>query len=148
MGSSNNILGELEHISAQHDGVLRAEDVVEYAKDADTALHDRFTWDNIEAGDQYRLWQARQIIRVSVTMLPNHSKPVRAFVSMMDDRTGTGGGYRDIVSVFSNAKTREAFLAQALAELSGWEERYKTLEELAPILRAAARIRQRKAKAS
>ena len=64
------IVAELETIRRNAGGVLRPEDVVSFAADPDTELHSRFEWDDTEAAQQYRLWQARQLIRVTVTVLP------------------------------------------------------------------------------
>ena len=47
---SNEILEELEAIAKKHDGILRADDVVKYAKSPKTALHDKFEWDDQKAG--------------------------------------------------------------------------------------------------
>ncbi len=49
------------------DGKLQASRVVAEAKKAGsgTAIYDYFEWDNVKAGDKYRLWQARQLIRVT-----------------------------------------------------------------------------------
>lgn len=44
-------------------GALRAEDVVEEARSAKSPLHDWFEWDDSVAAEQYRLQQARQLVR-------------------------------------------------------------------------------------
>ena len=76
--------------------------MVEYARDPKTALHSRFEWDDSKAGHDWRLYQARQIIRLSVLVLDNVRDPVRAWVSMKDDRVKAGGGYRSIGDVMSD----------------------------------------------
>jgi hypothetical protein len=49
------IFEELNQIAATHGGELREEDVVEFAKNPETALHDYFTWDDKKAAAKYRL---------------------------------------------------------------------------------------------
>jgi hypothetical protein len=138
MSKQIDVLEELEEIAKIHKGVLRPADVVEFAKAEDTALHSKFEWDDSEAAQQYRLWQARQIIRVNITMLPNETdgKPVKVFVSMKSDRYNDGGGYRYLQDIMSEAESRERLLAQAYDELKVWRRKYQTLKELAPVFEA------------
>lgn len=138
MSKKSDVLEELEEIAKKNKGVLRPSDVVEFAKDENTALHSRFEWDDTEAATQYRLWQARQIIRVNITMLPNETdgRPVKVFVSMLKDRYSTDGGYRYLQDVMSDSESREQLLAQAYDEFKVWRNKYQTLKELAPVFAA------------
>ena len=124
---------ELEHIAESNGGILRAEDVVEFASDPNTELHSRFTWDDTEAARAHRLWQARSIIRVSVRVIPYVSEPVRAFVSLVQDRGKPGGGYRPMVSVLTDDELRAKLLAQASAELRRIKANYGHLKELTSV---------------
>lgn len=139
---SDKIKTELELICKKAGGILRPSDVVSYAEDEGTALHECFEWDDEKAGHEYRLWQARKIIKVHVTVLPNTTTPIQAYVSLKTDRTGAGGGYRPIVDVMNNAQMREQLLTEALEELTYYEEKYKQLQELAPVFEAAKKIRR------
>ena len=131
---------ELQKLATQHNGKLKAEDVVEFAKDPTTSLHSHFTWDDTEAARRYRLDQARDLIQVVVTVIPGAAKEFRAYVSMEDDRKEAGGGYRFMVSVLSDKEKRERLLAQALAEFDRWREKYEALTELAGIISARKKI--------
>ena len=71
---------ELEQIRKANDGELRPADVVEFARNPDTALHSRFTWDDDKAAAEYRLWQARELIRVVVQLHPKTNKKMRVYV--------------------------------------------------------------------
>lgn len=55
--------GEIERIRVMHGGILQAEDVLEEAKNPASPLHPMFEWDNAAAAHQYRLDQARALIR-------------------------------------------------------------------------------------
>jgi hypothetical protein len=131
---------EDEIVELGKNGVLKAEDVVEFAKDPETALHKRFTWDDEECGKQHRLWQARELIRAVVVVIPNVNKEVRAYVSLMEDRGQEGGGYRHIVSVLSDEQQRRRLLAQALVEFDRWKDKYESLKELAAIFEARGKL--------
>ena len=131
---------ELRAIAATHKGLLRPKDIVDFARNPATALHARFCWDNTRAAELYRLWQAQQTIRVWVEVINEYREPVRAFVSVMDDRIAQGGGYRTLSNVLSDSLMRRRFLRQALDSLKEWERRYQQLKELAPIFAARARL--------
>ena len=137
---------ELSLIAKKHDGLLRAEDVVAFARNKKTALHSQFTWNNTRAAEEYRLWQARQIIRVTLTTLPETNNEIRAYVSMTADRYTPGGGYRGMVEVMTAKQTRGELLAQALAELKMWQERYRHLRALVPIFEAREAVERRAVK--
>ena len=70
-------------------GVLTPAAVVDDARPEDAPLHSHFEWDDSVAGEQYRLVQARQLIRsVKVTVQPQpEAEPVqvRAFHNVADE---------------------------------------------------------------
>lgn len=134
---------ELEAIRRANGGVLREEDVVEFAKDPATALHSRFQWDDGEAARQYRLHQARNVIvRCRVAVVGDaEATPIRAYVSLRSERTVEGGGYRTIGDVMGHAERREELLRQCLAEYEALGRKYRILEaEIAPIYRAVEAV--------
>lgn len=137
-----DIREELEALRESNDGLLRAEDVVEYAKsNPDSALHRRLLWDDSAAAHAYRLFQARQLIRVHVIVSESVHMPVRAYVSLTADRKQVGGGYRAIEDVLSDAERKAALLRQALNEAASWREKYKSLKELGEVFAALERVR-------
>ena len=133
---------ELERIRIANGGLIRAETVVEVAQDEDSPLHSYFCWDDTEAAHKYRLWQARDLIRVEVTVLEKTNKSIRAYVSLLDDRKN-GDGYRSIVDVLNDPDQRSALLRQALRSFEYFEERYQVLKELTPLFTSAQKIRKK-----
>lgn len=128
---------ELRKIEEANNGILRPVDVVTYArKNKRSALHGEFTWDNNKAAEEYRLWQARQVIRVHVEVIKPDTKPIRAFVSLIGDRANPGGGYRAINAVLSNKEQREQLVEQATREFKALRQKWKNLTELADIFAA------------
>ena len=136
---------ELEAIRKRHRGILKADDVVEAATSEMSPLHKYFEWDDSEAARQHRLWQARELIRYVVTIIPNHTKPVTAYVSLKGDRSNEGGGYRALVDVMSDADQRKLLLMQALDDLEFWKAKYEELNELVPVFKALERVRAKSA---
>jgi hypothetical protein len=138
-----NVPDELRRIEAKY-GLLRAADVVEEASLPGSPLHNCFEWDDGAAGYQWRLQQARQLIRVTVEMLP-YDEPryeVRAFVSLTPDRVVERGGYRVMTEVLASPSEREQLLADALKELNRLKVKYFQLSELSAVFRAIERAQQ------
>lgn len=131
---------ELELIRGKHGGMLRPKDVVTFARDPKTSLHNRFVWDDTEAAQKYRIVQAHKIIRVTVTMIPHKNETFRAYVSLLGDRGGRNGGYRAVVEVLTDDDLRAAMLEEALAELDVFRERYGKLEALASVFEALDKV--------
>jgi hypothetical protein len=137
---------ELQMIEKDNGGLLRPADVVSFAQDDTTALHGQFTWDDEEAGHQFRLVQARGIIRARPTILPQAEKKTRAYVSLVPDRKKPGGGYRQIESVLTDKERRAQLVDQTLREIRRILEKRQELRELADMWEALERTEQ-KAKA-
>lgn len=131
---------ELEVIRKKNHGLLRPVDVVEYAADPETALHSQFTWDDSVAAGRYRIWQAREVIQVFVTVVRDDAPAVRAYVSLSQDRKEGGGGYRGIVDVMSDAEMRAALLAEARDEMNRFRRKYGGLAELASVFAEMDRV--------
>ena len=139
-------LVELQEITKTNSGILRPQAVVEYAKNPETALHSHFTWDDSVAAHSHRLWQARQLIRVSVTVMETQDGPkdVKAFVSLTPDRSDVGGGYRVLSTVLNDAEQREQLLEDALAELNAFKCKYQDLKELSGVMSAIKKTAKKK----
>jgi hypothetical protein len=135
-----SILDELKAIE-ERDGILNPQAVVDFARDPNTELHKKFEWENDVAGEQYRIWQARQLIRVQVTFLKNGNDaiPTNAFVSMKEDRN-KAGGYRSIASILSDDELRARMLKQARHELNVFKRKYQDLVELASLFQEIEKV--------
>lgn len=126
---------ELEIIRHRNGNILRPRDVVEYARDKSTKLHSRFEWDDDVAAAEFRLEQARRIVRFTVVVLPNHNKSTHAYVSLTSDRQNKDS-YRHIADVMADPLARQHLISQALGEAEAWRKRHATLVELTKIFDA------------
>jgi hypothetical protein len=138
MTEKKKIEAELEQIAADHGGVLSPVHIEAFARDKETALHGRFEWDDAKGAYQNRLWQARKLIATFIIIAESDNEPIRAWVSMREDRAEEDGGYRTLVSVLSDEERRGQFLLDAMRDLQTWKRKYKRLTELAPIFEAIA----------
>lgn len=135
MSDREQIQTELDEIATSHEGILHPHDVVEFAKNPETALHSRFTWDDTKAAQEFRVWQARQVIRLYVNVIHEDSPPMRIFVSLEEDRA-SGGGYRYVLDVLTDEQRRVQLVTQALKEFRFLRKKYESLKELAKIYEA------------
>jgi hypothetical protein len=128
---------ELQALSELHGGNLSPQIVVDFARDATTALHARFEWDNTKAADEYRLHQARMVL-ATVRYQDDTGKTRRMFVSLTEDR-GTSNSYTHTAIVMSDAEKRRRLANMAVRELESAQERYSELTEIAgPLAEQAA----------
>jgi len=127
------VTAELDLIASVHGGKLRDRDVVQYARNPDTALHARFNWNIKEAAYEHWLSQARELIRVRVTLLPRDESGeemvrVRTYMSLTTERGE--GKYRRTVDILRSESLRKQMLEDALDELKAFRYKYATLSEL------------------
>lgn len=129
---------ELQQVMAGVE-VITPEEVVEFARDERTALHRYFEWDDTAAAREYRIDQARRVLRMAVTVVDAGNKPVRALVSLSSD----GGGYRPLNLVLADPAQRGVLLEDALQSLNRFREKYERLRELADLWPVAEQIQVR-----
>ncbi len=139
----------LAEIKAAHaEKLLTAEDVVSTASDPDHPLHKYFEWQNVEAAHQYRLAQARGLIRKVLVIGPDNGDetPVPKYVSLRKDRNRKGGGYRETRDCLNSKQLLAELEETAKADIEGVLQRYQMLKALCERVRKAAGIKERKEK--
>lgn len=117
----------------KRDGLIRPADVIDAARAEESPLHPLFTWDDCEAAHQYRLIEARNLLRVYVVTPETQNEPVRALVSLTSDRVKPGGGYRELTQVLRDDELRAQLLHDALTQLRGVRRRYQSIQQLARV---------------
>lgn len=123
---------EMEELRKKNNGFLRPQDVVEFARNEQTELHNCFEWDNSTAAAKYRLQQAMALIRFTVIVEPVTSERTRAYVSLTSDRNSEGG-YRAIVDILNDEALKELMLQEALKELASFQKKYSVLRTIAEL---------------
>lgn len=132
----------LELLRQQFKGELTPPDVLADARNPNSPLHGFFEWDDNEAAEQYRLSQARGLIRsvVAIYREPKaSSEPVRiaAFTHIAE---GEASHYRATHHAMSQKATRDVVLAQAWRELQQWRRKYQHLRKFADLFEAIDEI--------
>ena len=141
---------ELDKIKQENtEGILTAESVVDSARHPDNDLHGYFEWDDATASEQWRLVQARQLIRWVKVACPDgeDAEPVQKYVSLLDDRKREGGGYRETSEVVSSPALLAQLEETARKELAAWLRRNSILKKLCDSVRKAAGLAKTKRRA-
>lgn len=123
----------LELLRKQCKGEITPKDVVDDARHDNSPLHSFFEWDDGEAAEQYRLSQARGLIRSVVAVYVRPDAPAvrtRMFVHIPE---AGAPHYREAGHAMSRADTRKAVLQTAWRELQAWRKRYKDLREFSDL---------------
>lgn len=129
----------IEELKRRNGGLITPELLVKHSKPKTSPTHNDFEWDDTKAGHNYRLWQARKIISVFVTMVQSDSGPVstRAYVSLSTDRVR--GGYRSIGEILDNESLRNQLLVDALSELRAIQKKYAAIQELTGVFKEVSK---------
>jgi hypothetical protein len=137
-----SVKDELESIRlAHHKQLLLPEDVVDFARDETTELHAHFEWDDGSAAHNWRIEQARRIIRIQVTVVKDRLVP--AYISLTTDRVAAGG-YRTMFDVISNGQLKQRMLNDAMRDMETFVKKYHDLEELCSVIEVMTETVSRK----
>lgn len=144
---------ELEEIREMNGGKIEPKKVVDYARNPDTSLHNRFQWDDTAAAEAFREWQARKIISLVFCVVTTDKKgkthisaditsdgtKTRSYISLTTDRN-TDGGYRKLEDILSNEDLRTQMLEDAKADMNIFKGKYSELKELAGVFEAMDKV--------
>lgn len=138
---SNPVTPVAEHLTALRDkkGSLTALVVLQGARVKRSPLHTLFEWDDNVAAHEYRLVQAREVLR-SVVILNEEqpdAEPIRAFVTIIGEQ---GTDFTPLMVAMNDEQMRAQVIARALREMQIWTKRYGQYEELAAIVQATERL--------
>lgn len=145
------IQDRLAKIQAQNNGRLTPDAVVDDARDPRSPLHDQFEWDDAKAAHQYRLEQARELIRTvkcQVTVL----ETVIAAPHYVRDPTAAPEeqGYVAITQVRSERELARRVVHDELGRIIAAIERARAVsevlgltKELEDVLARAIGVRER-----
>lgn len=137
-----NLVGQhIELLRKQQHGELTPKDVVEDARNPNSPLHSFFEWNDGEAADQYRLQQARGLIRAVVAIYTREDAPAVRTKAYVHINEPGAQHYREASHALSQERTREMVLRRALDELIQWKRRYKDLQEFAQLIPVIDQLR-------
>lgn len=110
-------------------GYVTPQDMVEVSKPSNALLHPYFEWDNEVAGHEYRLWQAREMVRDLKCEF--EGKQIHYCQNVVVKISGKSQrAYVTTVETLSKKELREQVLAYALRQLNYWVNQHKIYNEL------------------
>lgn len=113
----------------KRDGGVRASVVLDESRPEEAPLHDRFEWRDPVAAEQYRLTQARRMVKAaSVTLSDGHRERLVNIPSPTYSREGV---YRVISAVPNDADEFKRAYVAAVARLEGARRNLEALERVA-----------------
>lgn len=137
MATTNSpAIAALREVMAGHGGLAPAAVVVEMARPEDSPLHRYFCWDDGEAADRYRLFQAGMLVRrmrvhvvqviepprrvdVEVVQVDRKPRTIRFAQSLRGERID-GGGYRLTEEIAADPELSADMVATLRSELVAW----------------------------
>jgi hypothetical protein len=117
------ILRQLE----KENGHIDPADVVAAARDPHHPLHDDFNWVDKDAAHEYRLHQARLLIRSCRLNFTVDEHPIRVPAYVKDFRHDGTGGYAAIMEVRKDEDVARATVVDAMQRVINAVRRAKTL---------------------
>lgn len=123
----------LEMLRQQFKGELTPKDVLDDARHDNSPLHSFFEWNDGDAAEQYRLQQARGLIRSVVAIYVSEEQPAVRMKAYVHINEPSAPHYREAGHAMSQKKTRQMVLQRAWRELQEWKRRYKDLKEFSDL---------------
>lgn len=132
-----DIIGNhLNKLYVRH-GQIKPDIVVKDAKSDKSPIHTCFEWNDGKAAHEYRLYQARNLIRSVVIKKEGATRDVYVpkFVSVKKEDSSERE-YMEIQGMMEDEYSRIQYLRQAYNELLNWKRKYADLEEFAAVFEA------------
>lgn len=119
---------------------ITANMIVEKAKPKDSPIHNYFCWDNDIAGEKYRLYQAREMIRKvhvywkdddgNITDDPTDNQVRMFYAPKIEYKENGNTQFISVAKIMNDKEMRHSLLEDALCELEAFKYKYKMLSEL------------------
>ena len=118
-GITPDMIGrEIEAEQAEH-GVCSPRSLVDRERPEEAPLHEYFEWDDVRAAEEYRVGQARTLVRSVVIVRGESSAPAYVHVTVTDADDGEEHeGYIDVMSAMRDPRHRRQVLMEALEQLN------------------------------
>lgn len=132
----------------ENNGALTPEQVVEDAKEPTSPLHDYFMWDNAKAAAQWRLDQARYLMRsITVVIKREDTKEEESARYLYNIKSVPVDEeiqqvYVPIQRVMAEEDLRSQVIEEALRKIEHWRARYRQYREFATIFTAIDQVRE------
>ena len=122
------IRDELARIAEENSGILTPDAVVAEAQAKNSILHDMFEWDNKKAAHEYRIDQARTLIRSVRVIITTEKTTVSTVAYVRDpDMAGDEQGYCSTASLIGDVERSRAALVNEFSRAGAALKRAREL---------------------
>lgn len=126
----------LELSEKSKDGGVTPQMLVKASKRQDSLLHDQFEWDDQKAGNQYRVWQARQLLR-SMTVEVEDGRVSEYENVVFKVNSHREQKYFHIDQIMENKSLKGAVVKQVQRDLKAMLDKYERYEKIYSALKKA-----------
>lgn len=132
---------EFEQIEAEN-GCITPEAVVDRARPKGNVMHKLFEWNDSVAAEKYRNQQACNIIGALIVTNSETKYTKRAFVNIVSapHNPQNKPQYIRIDRAFSDPTSKAIVLANAIADLKRFKEKYAALKELSEVFKEIEKL--------
>ena len=123
------VINRLEALYAKKGKLTTAQVLADAAKPR-SPLHKEFTWDNSKAANEYRLIQARKLIRRYNVTVQDYGEKFVHIPAIVQNKPGE---YKKAKAVVKTISEFERAMAEALSRLSAAKDAVKILENAATL---------------
>lgn len=116
---------------------VKPEQILKKAQNKKTELHKCFNWNDADCAYRYRLQQAGEIVRQLIVITrpePEENVQPTQFRLLMKNENTHDSGYKQVLTMVRDEDEYKKLLAQAMAELQTFKQKYSCLSELAEII--------------
>lgn len=123
------IEARLEHLSKLGGGRLTPDAVVADARSKSSPLHGCFTWDDSEAAKQWRLQEARELIRSVRVEVKTEERTLQTVRYVRDPEAGDEQGYVELTKLRDAGDIAREALRRELASVNAAMSRAESIAE-------------------
>ena len=121
-------------------GIIEPEHVVNAARSHNDCMHPLFEWEDGLAAHEYRLEQARKLVRSVTVIIMNDADEPKEYRAFVNISTPEQSAYTTIQAAMADPGTREMILKRAWGELAAWKRKYEDLREFAAVFKAMDKV--------
>jgi hypothetical protein len=123
------IAARLAKIAKLNGGRVTPDAVLADAQNAKSPLHDQFEWDDTVAARQYRLQQARELIRSVKVEITTNTKTVSTVRYVRDPSAGEAQGYVEVAKLRDDKTLAAEALQAEIRQANALVARARSLAE-------------------